>query len=309
MGQGMLRLEQDFCKWAAICHFTKYFLKIIIIIYMFEYWSMIFLSICNHFQPLYNIYFLLLFHLEIMARAKDYLDTYGDTIRAWLGSILVVFLANPSDIEIILSGNHHLEKSEEYRYFKPWFGNGLLISNGHHWRHHRKMIAPTFHQSILKSFIPTFVQHSKNVANRMSKEVGKEFDVHDYMSQATVEILLSTAMGVKNIPDNNKSLEYAKAVVDMCDIIHKRQMKFFYRLDSTYNLTPMSKKGKRMMDIILGMTRKVVNDRMKDFNADASAIIETEDELAKQKQQTKKVGLRDDLDDIDENDVGMYCFT
>lgn len=241
-----------------------------------------------------------------MERGREYYQIYGDTIRGWLGPVLVVFLANPSDIEIILSGHHHLQKSDEYRFFKPWFGDGLLISNGHHWRHHRKMIAPTFHQSILKSFIPTFVQHSKKVVQRMTKEVGKEFDVHDYMSQTTVEILLSTAMGVKNIPDDNKSLEYAKAVVDMCDIIHKRQMKFFYRLDSTFNLTPMRKKGEKMMNIILGMTRKVVNDRMNNFNADSRAIVEEVDDVTKQKQQIRKVGLRDDLDDIDENDVGSY---
>uniref|UniRef100_A0A1I8PF12 Cytochrome P450 n=1 Tax=Stomoxys calcitrans TaxID=35570 RepID=A0A1I8PF12_STOCA len=241
---------------------------------------------------------------EILSRAKSYIDTYGEAFRAFLGPMLVVFLSNPPDIELILSTHTHLEKSTEYRFFKPWFGDGLLISNGHHWQHHRKMIAPTFHQSILKSFIPTFVQHSKKVVERMAKEIGKEFDVHDYMSQTTVEILLSTAMGVKKIPDDNKSLEYAKAVVDMCDIIHKRQMKFFYRLDAMYNMTKMSVKGKKMMDIILGLTRKVVKDRQENFNAESRAIVEEVESGDKQKKQAKKEGLRDDLDDIDENDVG-----
>lgn len=221
--------------------------------------------------------------------------------------MLVVFLSNPSDIELILSQHTHLKKSTEYRFFKPWFGDGLLISSGHHWQHHRKMIAPTFHQSILKSFIPNFVQHSKKVVERMSKEIGHEFDVHDYMSQTTVEILLSTAMGVKKIPENNKSLEYAKAVVDMCDIIHKRQLKFFYRMEPIYKLTSMSEKGRKMMDIILGLTRNVVNERKNNFNADSRAIVEEAEEMAKQKQQAKKEGLRDDLDDIDENDVGKLA--
>ncbi|XP_075156887.1 cytochrome P450 4g1-like [Haematobia irritans] len=240
---------------------------------------------------------------QILTRAESYVDKYGEAFRAFLGPMLVVFLSNPSDIELILSNHKHLQKSTEYRFFKPWFGDGLLISSGHHWQHHRKMIAPTFHQSILKSFIPTFVLHSKKVVERMAKEIGKEFDVHDYMSQTTVEILLSTAMGVKKIPDDNKSLEYAKAVVDMCDIIHKRQLKFFYRLDAMYNLTSMSEKGKKMMSIILGLTNKVVKDRQENFNADSRAIIE-EDDDGTQKKQVKKEGLRDDLDDIDENDVG-----
>jgi cytochrome P450 family 4 len=238
---------------------------------------------------------------EILTVGLGYLNQYGETIKAWLGNVLLVFLTNPSDIELILSSNNHLQKAEEYRYFKPWFGDGLLISQGSHWRHHRKMIAPTFHQTILKSFVPTFVQHSKNVVNRMSKEVGKEFDVHDYMSQTTVEILLTTAMGVKKIPEGNKSFEYAQAVVDMCDIIHKRQIKLLYRLDSIYNFTKLREKGDKMMDIILGMTKSVVNERKLTYNSEVHGVL---DESYESNKPSKKEGLRDDLDDIDENDVG-----
>nr|UPO37782.1 cytochrome P450 4g1 [Liriomyza trifolii] len=239
---------------------------------------------------------------EIMAQGNVYLNKYGDTLRAWLGHVLIVFLTNPADIEIILSSNNHLTKAEEYRYFKPWFGDGLLISTGSHWRHHRKMIAPTFHQSILKSFVPTFVQHSKAVVERMRKEVGKEFDVHDYMSQTTVEILLATAMGCKTIPEGNKSFEYAQAVVDMCDIIHKRHAQLFYRLDATYNLTKLREKGDRMMKIIKGMTNKVVSDRKHNYNPESHGVVDEIEEPVKPK--AKQDGLRDDLDDIDENDVG-----
>ncbi|EDV91896.1 cytochrome P450 4g1 [Drosophila grimshawi] len=249
---------------------------------------------------------------EILSVGLGYLNKYGETMKAWLGNVLVVFLTNPSDIELILSGHQHLTKAEEYRYFKPWFGDGLLISNGHHWRHHRKMIAPTFHQSILKSFVPTFVDHSKAVSARMGKESGKPFDVHDYMSQTTVDILLSTAMGVKKLPEGNTSFEYAQAVVDMCDIIHKRQVKLLYRLDSIYKFTKLREKGDRMMNIILGMTRKVVKDRKDNFITESRPIIDEVEETPNPKLSratppaaaAKKEGLRDDLDDIDENDVG-----
>ncbi|XP_016939348.1 cytochrome P450 4g1 [Drosophila suzukii] len=241
---------------------------------------------------------------EILAVGLGYLNKYGETMKAWLGNVLLVFLTNPSDIELILSGHQHLTKAEEYRYFKPWFGDGLLISNGHHWRHHRKMIAPTFHQSILKSFVPTFVDHSKSVVARMGLEAGKSFDVHDYMSQTTVDILLSTAMGVKKLPEGNKSFEYAQAVVDMCDIIHKRQVKLLYRLDSIYKFTKLREKGDRMMNIILGMTSKVVKDRKENFQEESRAIVEEIATPVSSSPASKKEGLRDDLDDIDENDVG-----
>lgn len=52
------------------------------------------------------------------------------------------------------------------------------------------MIAPTFHINILKSFMDVFNQNSVNVVNKMREEAGKTFDVHDYMSEVTVDILL-----------------------------------------------------------------------------------------------------------------------
>lgn len=61
---------------------------------------------------------------------------------------------------------------------------------GHKWRSHRKLIAPTFHLNVLKSFIDLFNENSRQVVKKLDAEAGKTFDAHDYMSEATVEILL-----------------------------------------------------------------------------------------------------------------------
>lgn len=115
---------------------------------------------------------------------------YGDVSRGFLGYKLVVFLYNPKDVELILNSNVHLKKSTEYRFFKPWLGDGLLISSGEKWRSHRKLIVPAFHQYVLKSFIGAFNRNSVRLVERMKNEIGREFDVHDYMSEVTVDILL-----------------------------------------------------------------------------------------------------------------------
>lgn len=66
--------------------------------------------------------------------------------------------------------------------------------SGEKWRSHRKIIAPTFHINILKSFIQPFNQNSRNVVEKMRREMGKTFDVHDYMSGVTVDILLGNSL-------------------------------------------------------------------------------------------------------------------
>lgn len=69
---------------------------------------------------------LLVVFKTVITKGKD----YKDVIKLWAGPKLMVFLADPRDIELILSSQVYLDKSPEYRFFKPWLGNGLLISSG-----------------------------------------------------------------------------------------------------------------------------------------------------------------------------------
>ena len=92
-------------------------------------------------------------------------------------------------------------------------GEGLLISTGEKWRTHRKIIAPTFHLNVLKSFVPLFYENSRDLVLRLKKEIGKEFDCHDYMSGITVDILLETAMGLRGAEKEKSGFDYAMAVM------------------------------------------------------------------------------------------------
>lgn len=110
--------------------------------------------------------------------------------KFWVGPILVVTLKDPRDIELVLSSQIHLDKSQQYSTFKPWFGNGLLISTGSQWRHQRKLIAPTFHLNILKTFVDVINDNARNICGIMGALEGKSFDCHDYMSACTAETLM-----------------------------------------------------------------------------------------------------------------------
>lgn len=65
-----------------------------------------------------------------MKLACEFAETYGCVVKGWIFNRLFVFLMDPRDIELILGSQVHLEKAAEYRFFKPWLGDGLLISKG-----------------------------------------------------------------------------------------------------------------------------------------------------------------------------------
>ncbi|CAK9831924.1 Cytochrome P450 4g15 [Anthophora retusa] len=234
---------------------------------------------------------------------------YNEVIKIWVGPKLIVFLVDPRDVEVILSSNVYIDKSAEYKFFKPWLGNGLLISSGQKWRTHRKLIAPTFHLNVLKSFIDLFNANSRAVVEKLRKEGTKEFDVHNYMSELTVEILLETAMGVSKTTQESSGFEYAMAVMKMCDILHLRHTKVWLRPDWLFNLTKYGKNQIKLLEIIHGLTKRVVQRKKEEYKSGKRNIIDTNPQNEKTNNTTvegisfgNSVGLKDDLD-VDD-DVG-----
>ncbi|KAI2474037.1 cytochrome P450 4g15 [Diabrotica virgifera virgifera] len=242
---------------------------------------------------------------------------FGKVVKIWVGPKLLIFLTDPRDVEIILSSHVHIDKASEYRFFKPWLGDGLLISTGQKWRAHRKLIAPTFHLNVLKSFIDLFNANSRDVVQKLKKEVGKEFDCHDYMSEATVEMLLETAMGVSKKTQDQSGYDYALAVMKMCDILHIRHTKIWLRPDLIFNFTKYAKYQEGLINTIHSLTRKVIKKKRADFEKGIRGSTAEVPEDAKTQKYEKNVasktvveglsygqsaGLKDDLD-VDE-DVG-----
>jgi len=237
---------------------------------------------------------------------------FDQVIKLWIGPKLVIFLIDPRDVEVILSSHVYIDKSPEYRFFQPWLGNGLLISTGQKWRAHRKLIAPTFHLNVLKSFIDLFNANARSAVEKLRKEGDREFDIHDYMSETTVEILLETAMGVSKTTQDRSGFEYAMAVMKMCDILHLRHTRVWLRPDWLFNLTKYGKEQVKLLDIIHGLTKKVVARKKEDYKSGKRNFVDTSKDTTPK--DTKNVaveglsfgqssGLKDDLD-VDDNDVG-----
>lgn len=248
---------------------------------------------------------------------------YENIVKLWIGPRLLVFLFHPDDVEVILSSQVYIDKSSEYRLFEPWLGDGLLISTGQKWRSHRKLIAPTFHLNVLKSFIDLFNSNSRAVVDKFKKEGQNTFDCHHYMSECTVEILLETAMGVNKATQDKSGFEYAMAVMKMCEILHLRQTKVWLKPDILFNLTKHAKNQSHLLSVIHGLTKKVIKKKKEEFakgQRPHSSVILAEnqrrEEAALRKSEEMKdkttieglsygqsAGLKDDLD-VEDNDIG-----
>jgi cytochrome P450 len=104
------------------------------------------------------------------------------------------FLVNdPEAIAHVLVKNvANYEKSRNYIGLKAVLGQGLLTSEGEHWRKQRRLAQPAFHREKVAGFADTMVRCTDDHLARW--EDGSSFDVHEQMMALTFRIVGLTLM-------------------------------------------------------------------------------------------------------------------
>ncbi|RZC32482.1 p450 domain containing protein, partial [Asbolus verrucosus] len=126
---------------------------------------------------------------------------YGSIMKIWFGPRLHLIITKPEVVEFFLNSNVHLSKSNGYDLFKPWLGDGLLVSTGSKWKTRRKMITPTFHFKILETFLETSFNKQVNVLiDVLLKEASKSdksIEMHSIINLCSLDIICETAFGTE----------------------------------------------------------------------------------------------------------------
>lgn len=69
----------------------------------------------------------------------------------------------------MIANNPKFIKSNEYEFFKVWFGNSLVITHGERWYKLRKLLTPAFHFQILERFVQIFNEQADVLLTKMNK--------------------------------------------------------------------------------------------------------------------------------------------
>ncbi|XP_075228122.1 cytochrome P450 4g1-like [Lycorma delicatula] len=126
---------------------------------------------------------------ELIQKSMQIIEEYGGSCHLWFGPYLMVFLAEPSYIEVVLKSEYASNKDPTYRFLNP-AGEGIFIASGENWKQLRKMVNPTFNQKILEGFTKCFNEESKILVKVLEKKVdAPTFDIHDYVARMALDIL------------------------------------------------------------------------------------------------------------------------
>ncbi len=154
-------------------------------------------------------------------------------------------------------------KGDQFRFLRPWIGRGLIISEGEHWRRHRKLISPAFSPAILRSFLPSFNANVEIMLSRVSNSATKVLDLRPLVKDLALDIVTETtlgrAVGAQQVATNRE--EYIEPLDGALTCFAHRLMNPLHHLDLLYRLSGEGRKNTRVIRKVHRYVKKVVEER------------------------------------------------
>ncbi|XP_048954285.1 cytochrome P450 4F3-like isoform X2 [Canis lupus dingo] len=150
-----------------------------------------------------------------------------------------------------------------YNFLKPWLGDGLLLSAGDKWSHHRRLLTPAFHFEILKSYVKIFnrsadIMHAK--WKRLVSEGSTHLDMFEHISLMTLDSLQKCVFSFDSNCQESPS-EYIAAILELSALVVKRNEQVLLYLDFLYNLSPDGRRFRRACELVHNFTDAIIQER------------------------------------------------
>ncbi|XP_032170073.1 cytochrome P450 4F6-like isoform X3 [Mustela erminea] len=132
---------------------------------------------------------------EGLRMIEDLGHYFRDVHLWWMGPFYPVLrLVHPTFVAPLLQAPATIIPKDMFLYnlLKPWLGDGLLLSAGDKWSHHRRLLTPAFHFDILKPYVKIFnksagIMHTK--WQHLALEGSARLDMFEHISLMTLDSL------------------------------------------------------------------------------------------------------------------------
>ncbi len=186
---------------------------------------------------------------------------FGDVVLLRIFHIPIVLLANPADIEAVLSKNSaNFLKARDYRAMKAVLGEGLLTSEGSFWQKQRKLMQPAFRHENIATYAETMVIATSRMLDGWRN--GETRDVHEAFMAVTLEIVTKVLFG-SVIPGDAATV--AQSLTIMMEDFN-RQAGLAFLLPESVPI-PTFFRLKRAIEQVDAMIYKLVDSRRTDRRA------------------------------------------
>ncbi|GAB0088657.1 hypothetical protein DMENIID0001_031200 [Sergentomyia squamirostris] len=199
----------------------------------------------------------------------------------WVGPLkLIMVLDDPEDVEILLSDPAALYKPYVYKFFKN--DRGLITSEPHIWKTHRKILSPSFSINVMKHLLPMFNTKINRMINNMKQlDDGVDVNLLDHLYMCTLDMISASATDVDIDLHDGKNCEYVQAVIAGADLVATRIINVPYHIEWIYRLSKLYEVEKRSLKAVNEFLDRVIKLKRTMFDEVADAEEERREELAK----------------------------
>ena len=183
----------------------------------------------------------------------------------WIWNKPFVFLTRAETIQPILASSVLLTKDDNYKLLSDWLGIGIVLSDGDIWHRRRKLLTPTFHVSILESFLPIMEKESKILVEKLSADIGRTINIESLLTSCALGIITETTMGVNIHAQTTNNHPYLDAIHNLEDIIIQRIYTPFWNNDKYFRFTKTYSKWIQYVNIVHTFALNVITDRRSKF--------------------------------------------
>lgn len=118
-------------------------------------------------------------------------------ISVWLGTNLFVYVDNVLAVEQVLASTECLDRQRSYKYIREALGvDGVFTLDGPTWKHHRRLVSPSFNYNVVLSYLPVFNENCRHLVDGLTDKMnGETFNVRDVLVQTTLNLFLEATFG------------------------------------------------------------------------------------------------------------------
>ena len=172
---------------------------------------------------------------------------HGDTVGFRFGPYRYVLIHRPEDLRHVLVRNQaNYQKSPTYEGLRLVLGNGLVTSEGAHWKRQRKLIQPAFHHRSIVDLAGKMSECGSDMlddwAGRATRSGGAfTTDIHAEMMKVTLRIVGHTLFSKELGGDARESgeaievcLEHANERAESLGLIFLQKRRIFCKFSHMY---------------------------------------------------------------------------
>jgi len=140
---------------------------------------------------------------------------YGDIVEVRLGDMRQFLVSDPEAARHVLVQNHkNYSRGPGHVLLRAMLGEGLVTSEGDHWRSHRKIIQPLLARERLSAFVPVMVESAAEEAAALGElaRKGLTVDVFKRMNALTLSIAARTLLG-SDVTDREAEVHRSVSIV------------------------------------------------------------------------------------------------